>query len=204
MITNEGDEKPYIDKHVAIYTCQLADFTWWLFVATLVVAIIGIVQGFYLRHHARIAQRSLFELERAYVTAGILGTGTGQHEGQEYVLLSVSALNYGKTPGFIDRIYYHIGPYGAADPKQLPITPDGYNNILFVGWVIGPDTKRHEALQATLGQFRLPLDEPMIFHGLITYTDIFQTRHYSGFAHRINPNGSTQPISEVDAYVRRD
>jgi hypothetical protein len=89
---------------------------------------------------------------------------------------------------------------------ELPITGDGYQANMFVGWIIGPETRRNEELQ-TNPPFRvlpLPLAEPLIFHGLLTYSDIFGKRYYCGFAHRINTDGSTQPISRVEAYVRRD
>ena len=206
---------------------RLADYTEALFFATLFLGLVtgglAIVAFWQMRdarraisaaegsakaseQQAKTAERALVELERAYVMAGIGGTRTVTDvTGQQSVILSACALNYGKTPGFIDRIYFDIGPYGAEDPQGLPITPDGYQRNIFVGWVIGPQTRRTEELKLDfLPPLPLPLSEPLIFHGLITYTDIFKNYHYCGFAHRVNPDGSTQPISEVDAYVRRD
>jgi hypothetical protein len=204
---------------------RLADYTEALFFATLFLGFVtgglAIVAFWQMRdarraisaaeasakaseQQAKTAERELVELERAYVMAGIGGSGIGREGEREVVILSASALNYGKTPGFVDRIYYHIGPLGPVDPEQLPITPDGYERHVFVGWVIGPLTKRDEELTVPFGSSVLPLEGPLIFHGLITYTDIFGNHHYCGFAHRINTNGTTQPILELDAYVRHD
>jgi hypothetical protein len=145
----------------------------------------------------------LTELERAYVVAGIVGTGVTPD--RTYIILRASAANYGKTPGFIDSVHWHVGPFGEADPEELPITGDGYQNHIFVGWVISADTSPAEELKTNeIGSARLPMPSPLIFHGLITYTDIFGTGHYCGFAYRINENGTWQPISRLDAYARRN
>jgi hypothetical protein len=215
------DEKARQDR-------RLADYTEFLFFATVFLGIVtgglAFVAFFQMRdarkaiaaaeasakaseQHAKTAERALTELERAYIAAGIGGTGVVRDSAdQQVVILRASALNYGKTPGFIDYIHYHVGPYGPIHPTELPITGDGYQRNMFVGWIIGPETRRNEELQTNppFARYPLPLIEPLIFHGLLTYSDIFGKRHYCGFAHRINEDGSTQPISRVDAYVRRD
>jgi hypothetical protein len=225
---NQANAKAELDRELTEYTGKLAFYTEYLFIATLVLAsltgALAWVAGRQMKdarkaivaaqvsakaseQHVHIAERSLIDLERAYITAGIKGTATviGANQSPGFIVLRASVSNYGKTPGFIDHVHWHIGPYGSTDPEELPITSDGYQNHIFVGWVIGPNTRPGEELQTNeLGRAQVPLAAPLIFHGLVTYTDIFEKTHYCGFAYRINQNGSWQPISKVDAYVRRD
>jgi hypothetical protein len=173
------------------------------FTYCLVVA--GAFQAFYVLRTVQGAEQSMLILESAYVFAGIGGTQRGEIEpGRPVIVPHVSAVNYGRTPGFVSFISWDL--CGAdPEPAALPTHRSEYGHQIFVGWTLPPDMKAAEQHTApATDPLDLPLAKPLLFHGLITYEDIFGREHYCGFAFRINADGSMQPVAGLDAYARHD
>jgi hypothetical protein len=69
-IRSESTAADYYACRLVNYTHQLSGFTLFLFGATVLLGGIGWYQGHQLRQQAAIAKRTLFELERAYISGG--------------------------------------------------------------------------------------------------------------------------------------
>src|SRR6266571_8583058 len=113
------DEKLNIDRQVAEYTRQLAiytedvsRFTFWLVIATIVIASIGMLQWWETRN---IAKRQL----RAYIGTRPSNLGSGNPMEATYEIR-----NHGQTPAYslLDNAVLEICPY--------PLPPDFKNGII--------------------------------------------------------------------------
>src|SRR6266542_993762 len=73
-----ADDKVEIDRRIAAATDSIADFTLALVIATGVLAVVGIIQGFYIRQAVINDEESRRIMQRAYVSGGgtVIDEGT--------------------------------------------------------------------------------------------------------------------------------
>jgi hypothetical protein len=155
------------------------------------------------------AERTTLAVESAYVFAGIGGSGliitdlrTGsmlldQRTGKPIVVLSVSAVNYGRTAGLIPTIEWDLCPETKLPPIETKLT---YRKRIPVDWTIAPG--REGQLQRQIKRVSI-LKRPHVFYGRVTFTDLLRKhRGTSEFMHLVSPNGAITPIEGRDASSR--
>lgn len=151
---------------------------------------------------AKASADALPTLERAHVFAGVKGSGVGaDSDGNPVVIFSVSAINYGRTPGVVNDIGFDIVPF-VEDPTDISNAIEEYRNKRFVNWLLSPQGAQEQLLAVCV--VPKPLREKTLFYGIITYDDIFGGNHWCGFAYRVEPDGSFYPIRGMGAYTQRD
>jgi hypothetical protein len=187
----------------------------WLAIFTGALVLVGFIQflvfktqAYWLRRTVQSDEESIYVTESAYIFPIINNKiTTNIMTGKSSLTFAIRAVNYGRTPGFVDYICINEEPVRDIEAPILPTRRDDYPRHLFVGWTVYPTATGQEFTidgHAFIPTFEIPLKEPMIFHGLITYTDVFGINHYTGFARRINEDGTTQSVRRADAYERHD
>jgi hypothetical protein len=179
----ERAEKADIDKKLASETERIADYTWGLVAATLLLFFAAVAQIFlfwtqlqYLRgeaentktlaEQAKQSTQHMRLIERAYVTGGFGERDTSNR-------LCASVHNNGKTPAIIDYMFIDMRPLGKPPPLSEIFTKRKY-----VNYSVPPQSRiiarDHWVERSGAGD--------QIFFGRFWYTDIFGDKHESGFA----------------------
>jgi hypothetical protein len=153
----------YYACRLAAYTHQLALFTAGLAFATVALIIIGIYQGYQLGRHATVAERTLTELERAYVfSSHLIMMVIGGKLTVQYRMR-----NNGRTPAIIKECRVS---FVAELPTGLCYDP-GESEIF--NWAIAAtdsgDTK----------EFVSPIEGTQLILMFVRYFDIFGKEQFS-------------------------
>jgi hypothetical protein len=156
----------------------------------------------------RATERTTLAVEGAYVFAGVGGSGpiidlnTGfaiidQKTGRPIIVLSASAINYGRTAGLISTIEWDICPEEKLPPIGAALI---YRKRIFVDWTIAPGPRGQ--LHRQIKRVSI-LKRPHVFYGRITFTDLLRKkRGFSEFMHLVSPNGAITPVEGRDASSR--
>jgi hypothetical protein len=184
---------------LAVYTAQLAKFTEWLVVVTVAVMFVGVWQGRQLWHHARIAERTLFDLERAYISGGGIRQRYEQFVDDETRLMLTGDFqmhinNYGRTPAELTKIEYGIIEW----TEPIPATPLYQRQARFRTWI--------EPQRASTAILTVPVGTQQVtIFGRFYYRDVVRKGYFSsGFIHLLRPwqeGGSSEHINAPSAYT---
>jgi hypothetical protein len=183
-------ERPDYECQLAIYTEQLARFTRWLVIATGLLAVIGLVQGFYIRQAVINDEESRRTLQRTSVSGG----GTVIDYGTRF---QINMNNHGGTAARLRWIWY--GFISDLNVGNTPVPP--YSTRL--SWLdsIGPGESHHRVATIPIPP---PLGAEQVLFVRFVYDDIYFGECTAGFVVRIIPhNPDPEPIAAPDAYTSR-
>ncbi len=190
------DEKLNIDRQVAEYTRQLAiytedvsRFTFWLVIATIVIASIGILQWWETRN---IAKRQL----RAYIGTRPSNLGSGNPMEATYEIR-----NHGQTPAYslLDNAVLEICPYPLPPDFPFPNLPPPNPSLT----VVHPDDVHYTGMGRAQRIFT-PQEITLIaagashrlyIFGMVKYEDIFKKAHTTKFCHSFYGNPAFQSLA---------
>lgn len=221
-------EKLDIDRQIRDYTGQLSafteklsDYTRWLVVATVILGVIGIGQGYLTWRSVRVAESALTDLERPYIFVDV--SGAGFHEGVSRVMsgrltlnitqttypIEYRFVNHGRTTALLTAIRQRLHFGVAAIPQPIdPLTDPG--EPLPQGTAIQGNGDMKYPIDARAA---MPDDDSIIKNvlsgrggvflyliGFVRYRDIFGKGHITGFCAKFDQPRNCFILEGRDGY----
>ena len=181
----DTSEKSELDRQLVKYTGELARFTEWLVYATIVIAAIGVFQGWQLKRTVDLGREefvatsntSKYELRPYVGVENIFFTLEGAEERRGLVsyyagssILKLIVKNFGKTPAYSVKIFTLILSIATEKDATGTFRPS-FDDPVFDGQVIYPD----QSHTITFDQNEFPWMRfnfaGFLIYGKITYHD---------------------------------
>ena len=187
-------------KDLSKYTSDVSNFTFWLVIATAILGVIGIAQGYLTWRTVTVSESALVDLERPYVFVDFSGpvfteatiaapNAVGGHTytiPRDIVSVRYSLYNSGRTAAILTQIRHKIVQTGSDETlPQItdPSVHDLDDEVFPDGTAI--DKTRQFAIDFDNRTAPPGLNGAFLI-GFVRYRDIFRKRHITGFCARLD------------------